>query len=286
MDTYYFKFSQLPGDLINFLPGIKHVCERDNKKAVIMLGLDIEWQSPWAQTRKDKSTLIMETMDSLKPLLLSQDYIEDVVSWQEVDKVGYSMWCSFFKMLRTPAEMMEFHNQYFKHIVDLDKIYLVPNIIPHGNIHRWPWYCYPDMACNLAEPWLFVEPDEALGDYIVVNRTLRARNKNIDYSFLKPFQDKIMFVGHEEEAVDFMNTNEINVFYAQPKDLLELAVIIRSSRFFIGNQSLCFALAEAMKVPRILEVCPELPNVVPSGDKTYDALFTSTMEYYFNELNK
>jgi hypothetical protein len=286
MDTYYFKFSQLPGDLINFLPGIKHVCERDNKKAVIMLGLDIEWQSPWAQTRKDKSTLTMETMDSLKPLLLSQDYIEDVVSWQEVDKVGYSMWCSFFKMLRTPGEIMEFHNQYFKHIVDLDKIYLVPNIIPHGNIHRWPWYCYPDMACNLAEPWLFVEPDEGLGDYIVVNRTLRARNKNIDYSFLKPFQDKIMFVGLVDEWIEFCKDNDMEVRHHQASDILTLATIIRSSRFFIGNQSLCFALAEAMKVPRILEVCPELPNVVPSGDKAYDALFTSTMEYYFNELNK
>jgi len=286
MDTYYFKFSQLPGDLINFLPGIKHVCERDNKKAVIMLGLDIEWQSPWASTRQQPSTLTKGTMESLMPLLMSQDYIEDVVSWQEVDPKRYKMWVDFFRMLRTGKEMYDFHNVNFNGIIDLDKIYLAPNIIPHGNIHRWPWYCYPDMACNLAEPWLFVEPDEGLGDYIVVNRTLRARNKNIDYDFLKPYQDKIMFVGHEEEAVDFMNDNEINVFYAQPRDLLELATIIRSARFFIGNQSLCFALAEAMKVPRILEVCPEMPCVVPSGHQAYDALFTSTMEYYFNELNK
>lgn len=303
MDTYYFKFSQLPGDLINFLPGIKHVCERDNKKAVIMLGLDIQWQSPWADTRKQPATLTPKTMESLKPLLLSQDYIEDVVSWQEVDPDKYQLWCSFFKMLRTPSEMMEFHSKNFSHIVDLDKIYLVPNIIPYGNIHRWPWYCYPDMACNLIEPWLFVEPDEGLGDYIVVNRTLRARNNNIVYSFLKPFQDKIMFVGFDDEFEEFVTSNALiddeliydddsdapgelatNVRHVKPKDLLELATIIRSARFFIGNQSLCFALAEAMKVPRILEVCPDLPNCVPAGDNAYDALFTSTMEYYFNEL--
>jgi len=123
MDTYYFKFSQLPGDLINFLPGIKHVCERDNKKAVIMLGLDIGWQSPWAETRKDKSTLTKETMKSLMPLLMSQDYIEDVISWRDVDSVGYERWCTFFRMLRTQSEVMEWHNQYFKHMVDLDKIY-------------------------------------------------------------------------------------------------------------------------------------------------------------------
>jgi len=285
MDTYYFKFSQLPGDLINFLPGIKHVCERDNKKAVIMLGLDIEWQSPWAQTRKEKSSLTKATMESLMPLLLSQDYIEDVVSWQEVDPTRYQLWCSFFKMLRTSSEIINFHNENFKHIVDLDKIYLAPNIIPHGNIHRWPWYCYPDMACSLAEPWLFVEPDEGLGDYIVVNRTLRARNKNIDYSFLKPYQDKLLFVGLYDEYLKFIEEAGLNVIgRIEAQDLLELATLIRSARFFIGNQSLCFALAEAMKVPRILEVCPELPNCVPAGDKAYDALFTSTMEYYFNEL--
>jgi hypothetical protein len=286
VDTYYFKFSQLPGDLINFLPGIKHVCERDNKKAVIMLGLDIQWQSPWAQTRKSPTTITQQTMESLKPLLLSQDYIEDVVSWQEVDPTRYDLWCSFFKMLRTPSEMIEFHNKHFSNICDLDKIYLVPNIIPHGNIHRWPWYCYPDMACNLADPWLFVEPDEGLGDYIVVNRTLRARNENINYKFLKPFQDKIIFIGLYGEYVKFIEEADLEILCHEAQTFLELATLIRSARFFIGNQSLCFALAEAMKVPRILEVCPELPNVVPSGHQAYDALFTSTMEYYFNLLNK
>ena len=196
------------------------------------------------------------------------------------------MWVDFFRMLRTGQEMYDFHNVNFSHIVDLDKIYLVPNIIPHGNIHRWPWYCYPDMACNLSEPWLFVEPDEGLGDYIVVNRTLRARNENINYKFLKPFQDKLLFVGHTDEWIEFCKDNDIEVRHHETDDLLELATIIRSARFFIGNQSLCFALAEAMKMPRILEVCTELPNVVPSGHQAYDALFTSTMEYYFNELNR
>jgi len=286
VDTYYFKFSQLPGDLINFLPGIKHVCERDNKKAVIMLGLDIQWQSPWASTRHQPATLTGKTMDMLKPLLLSQDYIEDVVSWEEVDPKRYKMWVDFFRMLRTGQEMYDFHNVNFSHIVDLDKIYLIPNIIPYGNIHRWPWYCYLDMACNLAEPWLFVEPDEGLGDYIVVNRTLRARNDNINYKFLKPFEGKLLFVGHEDEWIQFSKETDVDTRFHKASDFLVLATLIRSARFFIGNQSLCFALAEAMKVPRILEVCPELPNCVPSGDNSYDFIFQSCLEYYFNEMIK
>ncbi len=286
MDYYYFKFSQLPGDLINFLPGIKHVCDRDNKRAIIMLGLNINWQSPWAQTRKSPSTITFDTMDKLKPLLLSQHYILDVISWEEVDPTRYKLGVDFFKILRTGSEMIKFHDENFKGVVDLDKIYMIPNVIPYGNIHRWPWYCYPDMACNLADPWLFIEPDEGLGDYIVVNRTLRARNENISYKFLKPFEDKLLFIGHEDEFDSFIKETGLEINHYVAGNFLTLATFIRSARFFIGNQSLCFALAEAMKVPRILEVSPDLPNCVPSGDNAYDALFTSTLEYYFNQLNK
>jgi hypothetical protein len=286
MDTYYFKFSQLPGDLINFLPGIKHVCERDNKKAVIMLGLDIQWQSPWSDTRQQPATLTSKTMSMLKLLLLSQEYIEDVVSWQEVDPTRYKLWIDFFKILRTPNEIQEFHNSHFANICDLDKIYLVPTTLPYGNIHRWPWYCYPDMACNLADPWLFVEPDDLMSNLIVVNRTLRARNKNLSYSFLKPIEKNIVFAGISNEHEKFMDEVGFEMPLFEANNFMDLATLIRSAKLFIGNQSLCFALAEAMKVPRILEVCPELPNVICTGDNAYDAMYQSCFEYYFNELNK
>jgi len=282
---YTFKFSQLPGDLINFLPGIKHVCQRDNKKAILVLGLDINWQSVGALTRKSPATISKETFESLKPLLLSQYYIAQVWSWEEFAPDTYKLWCDFFKIMRSPLEMIQFHNKYFYNVVDLDKIYLTPTNIPYGNIHRWPWYCYPDMACDLSKPWIDIAPDDSLQHTIVVNRTLRSQNPNINYKFLKPHEDKIIFLGHEDEAGAFMLENDLNIRYARPVNILGLAVIIRSCKFFIGNQSLCFALAEAMKVPRILETCSYLPNVIPSGEKAYDFYFQSTLEYYFNFLN-
>jgi len=281
---YHFKFSQLPGDLINFLPGIKHVCERDNKQAILILGVDINWQSVAALTRKSPATISKETFESLKPLLLSQHYIAQVLSWEEYDPDTYKLWCDFFKILRSPTEMIAFHNDNFKHWVDLDKIYLTPTNIPYGNIHRWPWYCYPDMACDLSKPWIDVTPDDYLQDAIIVNRTARSRNENINYKFLR--DHKVLFVGHPEEAETFAIENELtNLVYYQTRNLLELAIAILSCKFFIGNQSLCFALAEAMKVPRILETCSYLPNVIPSGEKAYDFYFQSTLEYYFNFLN-
>lgn len=286
MTNYYrFKFSQFPGDLINFLPGIKHVCERDNRRAILILGLDINWQSVGQLTRKSPATISHQMFESLKPLLLSQSYIAQVLSWEEFAPDTYKLWCDFFKILRTPKEMIEFHNLHFSHtFVDLDKIYLTPTNIPFGNIHRWPWYCYPDMACDLSKPWLEVEPDDSLQDTIIVNRTLRARNDSINYRFLKG--SPVIFVGHVDEFERFGIENELpDLIYLETRNLLELAIAIRSCKFFIGNQSLCFALAEAMKVPRILETCSYLPNVIPCGEKAYDFYFQSVLEYYFNELN-
>lgn len=285
MQNYYrFKFSQFPGDLINFLPGIKHVCERDHTRAIIYIGININWQSIGQLTRKSPSTISPETFESLKPLLLSQSYIAQVLSWEEAFPEDYKKWCEFFKILRSPKEMITWHNENFKAYVDLDKIYLTPTNIPYGNIHRWPWYCYPDMACDLSKPWLEIEPDDSLEDTIVVNRTLRSRNESISYRFLK--DHKVAFVGHLDEYEAFMAENELpDLLYCGTRNILELAIAIRSCKFFIGNQSLCFALAEAMKVPRILETCSYLPNVIPCAEKAYDVYFQSALEYYFNFLN-
>jgi len=281
---YRFKFSQFPGDLINFLPGIKHVCERDHTRAIIYIGININWQSIGQLTRKSPSTISPETFESLKPLLLSQPYIAQVLSWEEAFPEDYKKWCEFFKILRSPKEMITWHNENFKAYVDLDKIYLTPTNIPYGNIHRWPWYCYPDMACDLSKPWLEIEPEDSMQDVIVVNRTLRSRNENINYKFLK--DSEVFFVGHIDEAAQFQMENQLpDLVHYPTKNILELAIAIRSCKFFIGNQSLCFALAEAMKVPRILETCSYLPNVIPSGEKAFDFYFQSALEYYFNQLN-
>ena len=48
-------------------------------------------------------------------------------------------------------------------------------------------------------------------------------------------------------------------------DFLEMAIIVNSCKLFIGNQSFPFALAEAMKVKRLLEVYYKAPNVGVQG---------------------
>ena len=45
-------------------------------------------------------------------------------------------------------------------------------------------------------------------------------------------------------------------------------------------------LAEAMKVPRILEIFPIMPNVIPVGEHAYDYYHQGGVEYYFKKLNE
>ena len=53
-----------------------------------------------------------------------------------------------------------------------------------------------------------------------------------------------------------------------------MAKIIKSSKFFIGNQSIAYPMAEALKVPRLLEAEPSFPVVQPIGKNSYDFYYS------------
>jgi hypothetical protein len=66
----------------------------------------------------------------------------------------------------------------------------------------------------------------------------------------------------------------------------ELAVYLKSCKFFLGNQSFCYQLAESMKIPRLLELSPVLPNVIPNGKDGYDFYHQQALEYYLEKLSR
>ena len=90
---------------------------------------------------------------------------------------------------------------------------------------------------------------------------------NIDYSILKD-QD-IIFVGLDSEYQSFKNMYSFEPKRVNVKDALHMAQIINSCRLFIGNQSMAFAIAEQLKVPRILEQYAHAPNVIPQGGEYF-----------------
>lgn len=289
MQTIRFKFSMLPGDLINALAGMREVCMKFKRKADIYLGLNIEWEmtDQVAEGRLNKITLTENTMAMLRPLLLSQPWINKVESFEVAYPEEYNKWCEAFKTLTDPEDVQRWYNENQNGMIDLDKHHVLPIKLQFSNAFRWNFYVYHDMTCDLSEKWLDVPrvPDGWMSQRdIGINRTKRSQNQTISYKFLKAYEDRLFFIGYQDEFVDFTVVQELNIPRLPVKDFLEMAMVIRSCSFFIGNQSMAFSLAEAMKVPRVLEVCPYLPNVIPSGRDGYDVYFQSTFQAIVKDL--
>ena len=117
-----------------------------------------------------------------------------------------------------------------------------------------------------------------------MQRTFRYRNQFINYKFLNNYKE-IYFVGTLNEYKD-LKQDVKNLIYYDCKDFLEMAQIIKSSKFFIGNSSVGFPIAEALKTPRLLESCPYFPAALPHGKNAYDFYYQAHFEKFFKILNE
>lgn len=159
--------------------------------------------------------------------------------------------------------------------------------LPNFSINRWYFYVYPDLTCDLSGIWLdvpHVEKNFAV-DKIIITRSERYTNPSIDYSFLKPYEDDLVFCGTPREWNNFCMTYDLNVRKMHIDNFLELAQAINQCRFHISNQTQAFQLSEGLKVPRILELCTYAANVIPIGDLAYDFHDQLGLEFAFHELN-
>lgn len=159
--------------------------------------------------------------------------------------------------------------------VDLDLIRAYPLLGGLGNITRWYFYLFAVNA-DLSIPWLEAPDNNAYKDSIVIARSHRYRNPGIDFSFLKKYPN-LVFLGLPEEYADIKKMLP-GISHAPVNDFLEMASIIKSCKLFVGNQSFPFAIAEALKVKRVLEVCYYCPNVSVEGINGYDFCYQPQFE--------
>lgn len=164
---------------------------------------------------------------------------------------------------------------------DLDLFRQFPLDYHKGNIARWYFNVFAT-SYDLGKPWLKVIPDESVKGKIVIARSTRYNAPDVDYSFLQEYNN-LIFVGLPEEY-ELMKQAIPNLEYKKTDDFLSLARIIAGADFFIGNQSFPFALAEALKVPRILESYYMSPNVIPEGENAYEFSFQPQFENLVKKL--
>lgn len=100
---------------------------------------------------------------------------------------------------------------------------------------------------------------------IGVFRTTRYRNRKIaNYNALKPFMNRLLFFGTESEHLMFCSEMGGTIMRFQG-DFIDVCRAFQRCLFVVGNQTFLFALAEALKVPRLCEMASSIPDVMPLG---------------------
>ena len=152
----------------------------------------------------------------------------------------------------------------------------------HFNSPRW-YFHIAGIQVDLTDPYLEVELHEKIKNKIVIHRTFRHRNQFINYKFLENYKD-LIFIGTKDEYED-LKQDVKNLEIYDCKDYLDMARVIKACKFFIGNQSIAYPMAEALKVPRILEAEPNFPVVQPIGKNAFDFYYQPHFEKWCKYLN-
>ena len=261
-DFIKIKHSFNAGDLITILPGLWQLYVSTGRKVQIFqrLGLPAHYFDGQINSTVDESgnsVCMNERLFNLvKPLVEAQDYIQSMEVWegQAVD-------------------------------LDYDATRDRKSVpMPFGLIHTWGEAVFPQTSTDLSEAWITVEPDDKYKDKVIVNRTRRYTNPYVTYYFLKDYEGKIVFSGTEAEHEHFCTANNLKIELIQAGDFLELAAAISTCKFGIYNQSVAWHIADAIKAPRVLEVCQQFPNTFATGNNGYHAFGQSAMEFYFKKL--
>ena len=247
-----FSHSGHLGDLINSLPVIKEISKKKNCNLFININKrltkkDIDISHPAKEFYLTKDSFL-----KLKPLLESQDYIKEVNIFenQEID-----IELDFFREL--PMNLNIDSVRWYSHICGINP--------------------------NLNNPYLVnIKKNNTFQNKIIIMRSLRRQNKDISFRFLQKFED-IVFTGLLSEYEDLRKQIPNMKFY-DCDNFLELAEIIKSCKLFIGNLSFGYTIAEALKVPRLLESKLNFPLVYPNGLNAYEFYFQCHFEKYVKEI--
>ncbi len=163
-----------------------------------------------------------QKVERIKPLLELQDYI-GTVCWREGIH-DHSL--NGFRDHRKAGNLADMH------------------LSTHGLdwIHR-------------VKQWLKVAPERQYD--VIVNRTQRYNNPGFDWGApIIKYAGRIAYVGSTEDYGVFCHRfGEIP--YVEADNLLKLAQVIAGSKLFIGNYSAPAAIAEGLKHPMVIEVCPD-----------------------------
>ena len=246
-DEISFLHSGRIGDVIYSLPTIKELSKSHKCKLYVQIEKPI--LGPNEASRK--VFINKGCGDLILPLLRNQDFLDTVNIYKD-EKIDINL--NLFRDM--PINLCFFQPRYYSHICGVN--------------------------INVENTYLSIKPHDSIKNKIIVSRSPRYRNAFLNYKFLKDTKN-LLCIGLKEEYQDLKKEINNLEFY-DCKDFLEMAMIVKNSKIFIGNLSFGFALAEAMEVPRLLESGPDFPLVYPNGSSGYDFYFQEHFEKLFEKI--
>jgi hypothetical protein len=210
-------------------------------------------------------------------LLCTQDYIHHAALYDgrpvtcDLDRFREkAVGVHVFNTLR--AQSNRFAGLVFGNAAEQVRESIIPRI--EVDLPQCHWECVALPGKANLDPWLSGISPKLVGD-IVVCRTGR-RAGSLDWRILAPFARNTVFVGFEMEHFAFCKSQFPVEFY-QAADFIDLARVIAGAKLFVGNQCFGLALADAMSVPRVVEVWDESPNRMLSAN-AHDTLTREVIE--------
>jgi hypothetical protein len=214
----------LLGDFIHSLYALKNLCKQHDIRA----RLYIADTSYGIHRTNNFRCSIEETYEYCKDLIMSQDYIEEfaILPRKSTEPlINLDMWRDA-REYKTWSRLL---SEYYR--------------FPITSPYRWI-----DVPTS----------NENTSDNILIHRSLTRKTNRFDWRKILDRNDKISFVvtGDDmREYEDFVSCfPKYNVGYIKTKTLYDLAAAMRGCKVFIGNQSMPFALASALDIPRICEL--------------------------------
>ena len=238
------------GDLIYSLATIKELSKSHKCKLYIQIN------KPMSLNYSDSSGKVFiskRSGDLIFPLLRNQDFLDAVDIYKD-EKIDINL--DLFRDI--PINLSFYSTRWFSHICGIN--------------------------INVENTFLSAKPHNLIKNKIIIHRSPRYRNPYINYKFLNNAKN-LLCIGLEDEFKNLKKEID-NLEFHDCKDFLEMAEIIKASKFYIGNMSFQYNMAEGLKIPRLLEASPDFPVVFPVGPNAFDAYHQNHFEKFFANLNK
>ena len=236
------------GDIVDSLSIIKELSKTHQCKFYIEANKIINVK--YNKHPAGKVFLTDKMVNMLLPLLKSQNYIDHV-------------------------------DAYSNQKIDID-LNLFQELAMNLGLRSIKWYSHvTGVHVNLSIPYLLVDSHKEIKNKVVILRTNRRNNDLINYKFLEKYKN-LLFVGLNDEY-NILKKEVPNLEFYDCKHFLEMAEIIKSSKFFLGNPGLGNTIAEGLKVPKLIESVSEFTAFYSNGD-SYEFCFQEHFEKWFHHL--